>query len=120
VEVDHPAVDDFYVASTFGLDVSAGAKVGPAVPYLSVGVTDVSSFFLVGDDNYASSNYHPYFGPVFSIGADALINDLIRAGAEIYGAPGGHSLPDPDAHVTEGFGTYGSLYTARLRIGVEL
>lgn len=114
-----PAVLDLYVASTFGLDLMAGLELEGVVPYASLGLTDVSTFFYVGDDGVVSNNLHPYFGPVASIGADGLVGP-VRWGAELYAAPGGHSRPDPAADTRKGIGRYGHLYTARVRVGWEL
>jgi hypothetical protein len=50
----------------------------------------------------------------------AEVQERVRVGAEFYAAPGGSSLPDPTAERIDGFGRYGHIYTARLRLGVEL
>jgi hypothetical protein len=115
-----PAFDDLYLASTFGFDAMFGANLGTVVPYAAAGFTDVSTFFLIGDDNVVSNNYHPYFGFTGSLGVDALIKDRLRLGGEFYAAPGGYSLPDKEVESVEGAGRYGQLYTGRLRIAVEL
>ncbi len=115
----HPDLDDFYVASTLGVDLLVGVPLEPLTPYLAVGVTDVSTFFYVADTGTVPNNLHPYFGPVFSLGVDGLLGSF-RWGAELYGAPGGHVRPDPTAETLPGFGRYGHLYTARLRVGWEL
>lgn len=127
LEADGPVVDDLYVGSTLGLDVSVGIEVGEdraLVPYLALGITDVSTLFVVGDDGVVVSNFHPYFGPTASLGLDALLFDRIRAGGELYAAPGGFSRPegapaDPEGSPS-GFGAYGRLYTARVKVGLEL
>ena len=82
----------------------------------AVGFTDASTTFYVGDDGYISNNLHPYAGPVFSAGADAKFG-ILRVGGELYGAPGGSSLPDESA---ANDGDNGSLYTARFRVAVEI
>lgn len=118
---------DVYVASSQGVDLSAGYSLGDGqklslTPYVSAGLLDTSTFLWIGDDGFVGTNYHPYLGPAISLGADGLLKDRIRLGAEIYAAPGGHSKPNesvPD--VEEGaFTRYGNLYTARLRIAYEL
>ena len=119
-ERDDDDFDDLFLASTFGVDGMFGYKIGPMTPYLAVGFTDASTFFYIGDDSVVTNNYHPYLGPNFSVGIDSLWLGRIRAGAEFYGAPGGHGLPDATADVVGGFGRYGSLYTARVRLAVEL
>lgn len=123
-----PEKNDLLVASTTGADLHLGWELGGApgrpvlTPYLSLGFTDVSTFFWIGDDSEVPLNKHPYFGPVASVGADALLRDRIRLAGEFYAAPGGHLLADPSPDdVTEGaFSRYGHLYTARLRIAYEL
>lgn len=119
---DEPAVPDLFVASTFGFDAMIGYEAGAVTPYLALGVTDASTFFLVGDDLFVSNNYHPYAGPVASLGADALVKERIRVAGELYAAPGGvWGLPDPDEFpMDRAASKYGSLYTARLRVGYEL
>jgi hypothetical protein len=114
-----PVVLDLFVSSTFGVDAMAGYAIGPVTPYVALGFTDASTLFYVGDDGIMSNNYHPYAGLTFAVGVDGLIAKHFRWGAEFYGAPGGSSLPDPNAAVVPG-SDYGSLYTARLRLGVEL
>lgn len=114
-----PDVLDYYQANSLGLDLSAGYDLGAVTPYVSAGVVDVSSIFLVGDDGILVNNYHPYAGPAFGLGADGLVGARFRWGAELYAAPGGHSRPAEEA-VQAGFGEAGHLYTARLRVAVEL
>lgn len=125
-----PDFKDFFVASTFGLDVIAGFDADPIVPYISLGLTDASTFVYIGDDGHSATkaiddgqtpnNLHPYLGPTFSAGLDGLLAERFRFGAEFYGAPGGHWRPDKNAGALDGFGRYGRLYTARLRVAVEL
>jgi hypothetical protein len=116
-----PPVADLFTTQSFGADVSFGADLGAVTPYAAIGVTDVSTFFYIGDDGVVANNLHPYAGPTVALGADALlVNDRLRLGAELFGAPGGHSRPDPDAETIGGFGRYGHLYTVRLRVAAEL
>lgn len=121
------AYDDYYNASTLGVDAMAGLDLAPAVrPYLAAGILDASTFFWVGDDSVVVNNLHPYLGPAASLGVDGLVaKDRLRYGLELYAAPGGHNLPrgmtapDPSAaHLT--FADSGHLYTARLRVAWEL
>jgi hypothetical protein len=122
-EETEPTYLDLYVASTVGADLMFGYELGKdklrVTPYIAAGVTDVTTFFWIGDDSVVTNNLHPYLGPTLSLGADLLIVDRLRVGAEFYAAPGGHSLPDPDT-AKGGFVRYGNLYTGRLALGVEL
>lgn len=99
-EAGNPEVLDFYVGSTFGADASFGYEIGVVQPYIAVGLTDVSTFFWIGDDGVVSSNMSPYAGFVGSLGAQANLKRLVLAG-EFYTAPG-------------------YVYTARVRIGVSI
>jgi hypothetical protein len=122
---DDPVFDDLYLASTFGLDLMVGYALGDIesfaiTPFGSVGILDASTFFYVGDDGIAANNYHPYLGPAMSLGADALASGRLRFGAEFYAAPGGYSLPDKEVSVVDKGSRYGSLFTGRVRLGVEL
>lgn len=117
---DDPPVADLYLASTYGLDLMAGVPLGAVTPYVAVGFIDAATFFLVGDDAFVGNNLHPYFGPAFSLGADGLVAERIRWGAEFYGAPGGYSLPDKEAESVSSAAAYGHIYTGRLRVALEL
>ncbi len=119
-DIQDPAVDDLYLGSSFGFDLLVGLGLGVVTPYAAVGLTDVSTFFFIGDTTVVTNNLHPYFGPALSLGADALVKERIRIGGELYAAPGGFSRPDPSVDVVGGFGRYGHLYTGRLRMAVEL
>lgn len=111
---------DLYLASTFGFDAMVGFKAGPVTPYLAAGFTDASTFFYIGDDGVVTNNLHPYFGPNFSLGIDALAWSRFRIGGEFYAAPGGFSKPAADIDGSKGFTGYGSIYTGRLRLAVEI
>lgn len=115
-----PEVLDLYLASTFGFDLMAGYELGKVTPYLSVGFTDVSTFFYIGDDSVVTSNLHPYAGLATSLGAEGRVGESFLWSAEFYAAPGGHSKPETDIESLPGFGRYGSLYTGRLQLAVEL
>jgi hypothetical protein len=119
-DIEDPAVDDLYLGSSFGFDALFGYEVGAVTPYLAVGVTDVSTFFYIGDDAVVANNLHPYLGPVASLGADALIKERLRIGAEVFAAPGGHRRLEEDLAPAAGFGRYGHLVTGRLRLALEL
>jgi hypothetical protein len=123
-EETEPSVEDVYAASSWGFDAQVGVPVGVGkqafTPYIAAGYLNTSTFFFIGDDQIAGNNLHPYSGPAFSAGLDSLLQERVRIGAEFYAAPGGSSLPDPTAERVDGFGRYGHLYTARLRLGVEL
>jgi hypothetical protein len=118
---DDPIYDDLYLASTFGFDLMGGLDLGAVVPYVALGVTDVSTFFYIGDDGVVTNNYHPYFGPVASVGVDALVAKHLRLAGEYYGAFGGYTLVDPEMVRAEqaSAGRYGHLHTARLRFAWE-
>jgi hypothetical protein len=118
--VDDPAFDDLFLASTFGLDLMVGLDAGAVTPYLALGWLDASTFFYIGDDSVVTNNYHPYFGPAGSIGVDGLVAERFRFGAELYGAPGGYSLPDKEIESVTPASRYGRIYTARIRLAVEL
>ncbi|MBK7757679.1 MAG: hypothetical protein IPO67_19590 [Deltaproteobacteria bacterium] len=83
-----PAYDEFYSGSTFGLDLSVGKNLGAVTPYVSVGATDVSTFFLIGDDTYVGLNTDPFFGVVAAAGVAGVAREHIDWGAEFYTAPG--------------------------------
>lgn len=119
-DIEDPAVDDLYLGSTFGFDAMVGVDLGLVTPYAAVGVMDASTFFYIGDDSVVANNLHPYFGPTMSLGVDGLIKERLRFGAEFYGAPGGFSRPLEDTDALPGFGRYGHIYTARLRVALEL
>lgn len=125
VSEEDPTVDDLYAGSTVGVDllVSSLRHVGQQElsPFLALGFTDVSTAFVVGDDGILVGNQHPYFGPVMSLGLDALLAHHLRLGGELYAAPGGFSRPAGLGPETSdrGFGAYGHLYTVRARIGWE-
>ncbi|MFT4627490.1 MAG: hypothetical protein ACI8PZ_006174 [Myxococcota bacterium] len=113
------AVDDMFVASTFGFDLMLGLDFDVITPFAAFGLTDASTFFYIGDDGVITNNYHPYFGPVFSLGAEGLVADHFRWGGEFYGAPGGYSLPDLEIATEKGAARYGRMYTARFRFAYE-
>lgn len=115
-----PVVLDLFVSSTFGGDLLAGYDLGSVTPYVAVGATDASTFFLVGDDLVVSNNLHPYAGLTFSAGVDALLVKHLRLAGEFYGAPGGYSRPDDTASQLTPGSRYGHLYTARIRVAYEL
>ncbi len=115
-----PAFDDMYNASTFGLDLMAGADLDAVTPYVAVGFTDASTFFYIGDDGLVINNYHPYFGLTASVGVDALVADKIRLGGEFYAAPGGYSLPDDTVDSVSPASRYGRMFTGRFRLAYEL
>ncbi len=100
---EDPTELDFYMGSTFGLDLIAGydiQKIEGLKPYLSVGFTDVSTFFYIGDDAVVTNNANPYASLVTSLGAQYSLDRLEFAG-EFYTAPG-------------------IIYTGRVRMGIKL
>lgn len=115
-----PVFQDLYIATSIGLDAMVGVRVDTVVPYVSVGLTDVSTFFYMGDESVTINNFHPYLGLVASAGADAQVTDNLRLVLEFYAAPGGYTLPDPNVTTLAGLGRYGRLYTGRARLALEL
>lgn len=93
-----PAYDEFYSGSTFGVDLSVGFATEHITPYLAAGFTDVSTFFLIGDDLFVGENTTPFAGFVGSLGAQTTLGEHFDLAAELYTAPG-------------------ILYTGRLRLG---
>ncbi len=83
-----PAYDDFYMGSTFGLDAMVGYKVPKWTPYLALGMTDVSTFFYIGDDGLVTNNLAPFFGPVASVGTQWRPSSSIVVAGEFYTAIG--------------------------------
>jgi hypothetical protein len=124
VETD-PTYDDLYLGSTLGLDLMAGYKdLEKVTPYIALGLTDVSTFFYIGDEDYIANNTDPFFGPTASIGADYATGNW-TLGGEYYTAPGftytSPGLVEDDTtydgwHFTEG----GYLHTVRLRLSYVL
>jgi hypothetical protein len=102
---DDPRVPEFYSGSTLGVDAAFGWRIQGVVPYLSVGLTDASTFQYVGEASAVTNNGAPYLGPVASLGLQGTWRHLVAAG-ELYAAPGRF---DP---------AEASLLTGRARIGV--
>lgn len=98
---------DFYMGSTLGVDAMVGWRVKGLVPYASLGLTDASTFFWIGDDGVVSNNVAPYLGPTGSLGAQGTWRRLTAAG-EAYAAPGRFDR------------SFAQLYTVRLRVGAAL
>ena len=100
---EDPMELDFYMGSTFGLDFIMGydlAQVEGLKPYVSMGFTDVSTFFYIGDNAHVTNNTDPYASFVGSLGAQYSMDRLEFAG-EFYTAPG-------------------IIYTGRVRMGIKL
>jgi hypothetical protein len=92
-EEDGEAYDDFYVGSTFGVDALIGYDIvlsgeKTIEPYLAVGLTDVSTFFYIGDDAVVTNNLDPYAGFAGSVGAEFKVVKHLDMAAEFYTAPG--------------------------------
>lgn len=120
-----PEYNDLYLSSTSGVDVMVGYEVGSFTPYLSAGLTEVQSFFWIGDNDAsgatAMNNQHPYFGPAVSLGVDSRLKERIRLAGEFYAAPGGYSqIPGIDYSDSKAARRYGSIYTGRIRLAYEL
>jgi hypothetical protein len=123
IEEGDPEFMDLFLGSTLGVQALVGYEVKSVTPYAMVGLIDASTYFFVGDSSLVVNNLHPYLGPEFAAGVDALVaKDRLRLGAEYYGAPGGHRTLSysGEGGRDPGFGRYGRLHTVRLRIGVEL
>jgi hypothetical protein len=116
---EDPDVVDLFIGHTFGVDAMVGYDTPNFTPYLAVGFTDVSTFFYIGDTGVVTDNRHPYFGLTTSAGVDMLLAEKWRLGGELYYAPGGYSLPDPNISSVEKASRYGNLFTARMRFGRE-
>ena len=92
---------DFYMGSTFGFDFIMGQEVIEGLkPYVSLGFTDASTFFYIGDAGVVGNNGDPYASFTGSLGAQYSTGRLEYAG-EFYTAPG-------------------LIYTGRLRMGIKI
>lgn len=100
VSPDDPVYEDFYVGSTFGAEATAGLALGDVTPYVAAGVTDVSTFFYVGDDGAVVNNTSPFAGPVLALGVQGRIGRIDLAG--------------------EAYAAFGYLYTGRARVSLRL
>lgn len=87
-EEGDPSYDDVFSGSTFGFDAMFGRTFGPVTPYIALGMTDVSTFFYIGETGYVGLNETPYFGFTGSAGAHATFKDHIDVSGEFYTAPG--------------------------------
>jgi hypothetical protein len=90
---DEPAVDDLFFANVMGLDLAAGYTLPLSqwwslswltiTPYASAGVADVSTLFLVGDDNVIVQNVDtPYAGALVAVGVQALFVEHLEVVVE--------------------------------------
>ena len=76
-----PAVDDLFFSSTLGGDLGAAYQLPWQGwqwlrPYLSVGIADVSTLFIIGDDAVLVENTdHPWWGPTFAAGTQTRFLD---------------------------------------------
>lgn len=110
---EDPVYEDFYSAASLGLDGMVGYDLGRVEPYLSVGVQDVSTFFVVADDAYLANNTAPYVGMTTSLGAQATLRERIQLAGEFHAA-----LPSFDAE-KRALGA-GHIYTGRVRLAYVL
>jgi len=123
---EDPEYADLYLSSTMGGDVLFGYRLDALTPYLSIGWTEVQSFFWIGDNDASgatvSNNLHPYSGLAASLGVDALVKGRLRLGGEFYTAPGGYSELDgiDYSQDVDQASRYGSIYTGRVRLAYEL
>ena len=87
-DLDDPAYTDLYLGSSFGGDLLLGRAWDRVTPYAAVGVTDVSTFFYIGDDGVVQNNADPFAGVVASVGVQARPWKRLELAAEFYTAPG--------------------------------
>ena len=100
-EIGEPEELDFYMGSTFGVDAIVGHEIKKGLkPYASVGFTDASTFFYIGDDAVVGNNAAPYASVTGSLGAQWTLESFDFAG-EFYTAPG-------------------VIYTGRVRASIKL
>lgn len=116
--VGDPVYLDLYVGSTFGFDLMAGWHSEKVSPYLAVGYLDVTTFFLIGDDDYVGNNYSPYAGPEAAVGVQGHLKQHIGWDLEFYTAPKNFNTADLAA--LDGESAPGSaparIFTGRARI----
>ncbi len=81
---------DLYLGSSFGGDLLGGWELsdGKLLPYATLGVTDVSTFFYVGDDGVVQNNPDPFAGLTGSAGLQLRPWKRLELAAELYTAPG--------------------------------
>ena len=87
-DLDEPAQLDLYLGSSFGGDILVGRAWERFTPYAALGLTDVSTFFYIGDDGVVQNNAHPFAGPTASVGLQARPWKRLELAAELYTAPG--------------------------------
>ena len=81
------AYDDLFYASSLGLDLAMSYNLASSgldwlTPYLSAGVADISTLFIVGDDLVVTQNVvYPWWGALVTLGTQS----------SYYGASGGGS-----------------------------
>ena len=95
-----------------GFDVVIGAVMAPfngksqPVDLLASLADDSPSLgWIQGDDGVVTSNLHPYAGLAVSLGVEGRVGSGLYWSAELYGAPGGHSTPDPEVDTLKGVET---------------
>ncbi|MFZ9887991.1 MAG: hypothetical protein ACO3JL_10855 [Myxococcota bacterium] len=88
-----PAVDDLFYASSMGADLGAGYQLPFEglrwlTPYVSLGIADVSSLFVIGDDFVIMENtLYPWWGATLAAGTQALLLDEhLEIGVEVSSA----------------------------------
>ena len=83
------AYDDLFYASSMGVDLATSYNLNQAglswlTPYLSVGVSDISTLFIVGDDLIITQNVtYPWWGALVALGAQATIWEHLEIIAEV-------------------------------------
>ncbi len=85
---DDPPEADLYLGSSFGGDLLVGRAWETITPYAALGLTDVSTFFYIGDDGVVQNNAHPWAGLAGSLGAQWRPWRRLELAAELYSAPG--------------------------------
>jgi hypothetical protein len=73
-----PAVDDLFFAQSMSAEIGAAftvsiADVGVVRPFAGMGVADVSTIFLIGDDEVIADNPDPWWGAIAHVGVQALL-----------------------------------------------
>jgi hypothetical protein len=85
---DDPVVEDLFFTNNFGFDINVGYDIDVIpelrlVPFAGVGAADVSTFFIVGDDNVIVQNTDtPWAGALVMVGLQATIIEWILLSVE--------------------------------------
>jgi hypothetical protein len=86
------AYDDLFYASSLGLDVGTSYNLKSAnmpwlTPYASIGIADISTLFIIGDDLIITQNtIHPWWGALVALGAQMTVLENFELSAEVSSA----------------------------------